>query len=152
MNTTDAPNEYKFSNQIGHLLRRAYQRHVAIFKETVPDSQLTAAQFIVLCTVRDQPRCEVAKIVQSTAIDEASVRGIVERLKWRELLTAAHEPGDARRMQVELTPSGRSLVEQTVPIAEQISEITFGELDAQERATLTALLRKISGFDGDAEN
>jgi DNA-binding MarR family transcriptional regulator len=146
MKNTDAPSEYRFSDQIGHLLRRAYQRHVAIFKETVPDSQLTAAQFVVLCTVRDQPSCEVAQIVQATAIDEASVRGIVERLKWRELLTTAHEPGDARRMKVELSAAGRSLVEQTVPVAEQISEITFGELDAAERATLTALLRKISGI------
>ena len=42
-----SPSEYRFSDQIGHLLRRAYQRHVAIFKQTVPDSQLTAAQFVV---------------------------------------------------------------------------------------------------------
>ena len=85
------------------------------------------------------------EIVDATAIDEASVRGIVERLKWRQLVTAAHEPGDARRMEVALTPAGTSLVEQTVPIAEQITELTFGDLDPVERATLVALLRKISG-------
>ena len=32
---TPAPDEYRFSDQIGHLLRRAYQRHVAIFQQTV---------------------------------------------------------------------------------------------------------------------
>ncbi len=140
-------NEYHFTDQIGHLLRRAYQRHVAIFKETVPDSQLTAAQFVVLCSVRDRATCGVPEIVQATAIDEPSVRGIVERLKWRELLSADHEPGDARLMQISLTSAGRALVEQTVPIAEQISELTFGGLEQSERATLTRLLRKISGID-----
>lgn len=146
MNAIPSDN-YKFSEQIGHLLRRAYQRHVAIFRETVPDSQLTAAQFVVLCAVRDCGSCQVHDIVRATAIDEPTVRGIVERLKWRELLSATHEPGDARHMVITLTPAGKSVVDQTVPIAEQISELTFGDLSEAERATLTALLRRISGID-----
>ncbi len=141
-----ASTEYRFTDQIGHLLRRAYQRHVAIFQETVPDSQLTAAQFVVLCTLRDHGSCQIPRIVEATAIDEASVRGIVERLRWRGLLTATHEPGDARHTEVALTPTGRSLVEQTVPIAEQISELTFGDLTPDERATVVVLLRKLAGM------
>jgi MarR family transcriptional regulator, lower aerobic nicotinate degradation pathway regulator len=146
MNAVPSSADYQFTDQIGHLLRRAYQRHVAIFRDTVPDDQLTAAQFVVLCSVRDGG-CEVPRIVHATAIDEASVRGIVERLKWRELLTTTNAPGDARRMQVSLTPAGRSVVERTVPIAEQISELTFGDMAEDERATLIRLLRRISGID-----
>ena len=89
---TSVQTGYPFTDQIGHLLRRAYQRHVAIFKETVPDSQLTAAQFVVLCRLRNR-------------------------------------------------------AERTVPIAEQISELTFGDLKDDARKTLTVLLRKISGID-----
>lgn len=139
--------EYDFSEQIGHLLRRAYQRHVAIFQQTVPDSQLTAAQFVVLCTARDRESCDVHHIARATAIDEPSVRGIVERLKWRELLDTENEPGDARQMRVSLTGAGKAMVEQTVPFARQISELAFGELDAGERAALIGLLRKISGIE-----
>lgn len=145
--TSQPHGEYQFSEQIGHLLRRAYQRHVAIFQQTVPDPQLTAAQFVVLCAVRDCGGCDVHQIVRATAIDEASVRGIVERLKWRDLLTATHEPGDARRMDIALTPAGTALVGQTVPFAQEISEITFGDLDARERADIVRLLRRLSGID-----
>jgi DNA-binding MarR family transcriptional regulator len=141
-----APDEYRFSDQIGHLLRRAYQRHVAIFQQTVPDSQLTASQFVVLCTIRDRPGCDVAHIVQATAIDEDSVRGIVERLKWRKLLTAEHAPGDARATAVTLTAEGAATVERTVPYAREISELTFGELGPEERVAVVALLRKLSGI------
>lgn len=145
--STSSSSDYKFSEQIGHLLRRAYQRHTAIFQEVVSDSQLTAAQFVVLCCVRDNGPCQVGEIVRATAIDEASVRGIVERLKWRELLAVAHQPGDTRHMLVSLTPAGRDMIEQTVPFARQISERTFGELDAAEREAIISLLRKISGID-----
>lgn len=143
---SSTPSDYRFSDQIGHLLRRAYQRHVAIFQQTVPDAQLTAAQFVVLCTLRDRGTCQIPSIVEATAIDEPSVRGIVERLRWRGLLTATHEPGDARQTQVALTPEGRAMVESTVPFAERISEQTFGDLNAEERKTVVALLRRLSGL------
>ncbi len=140
-------NAYQFSEQIGHLLRRAYQRHMAIFQETVPDSTLTPSQFVVLCTVRDHQSCEVGAIAAATALDEPSVRGIVERLKWRGLLNAEHEPGDARHMKMSLTDAGRQLAEKTVPFAEQISELTFGDLKPEERVELIKLVRRISGMD-----
>ena len=139
--------QYRFTEQIGHLLRRAYQRHVAIFRQTVPDSQLTAAQFVVLCAVGEREACQVNDIVRETGIDEPSIRGIVERLKWRELVAVAHEPGDTRKMRVTLTPAGTAMVEQTVPFAQQISESTFGDLTAAERVAIIELLRKISGID-----
>ena len=148
---TAPTNDYRFSDQVGHLLRRAYQRHVAIFQAAVPDSRLTAAQFVVLCAVRDRGGCDVRAVVEATAMDEASVRGIVERLKIRELLTATHEPGDARHVDLALTPAGTALVEQTVPFARQISETTFGDLDAGERAELVRLLSRISGGSSDSE-
>lgn len=140
-------NDYRFTEQIGHLLRRAYQRHMAIFKETVPDSQLTASQFVVLCSIRDLGGSEIPAIVAATAIDEPTIRGIVERLKWRNLVAVEHEPGDSRHMRVSLTPAGTEVIEQTVPFARQISELTFGELDRNERSALLALLRRISGIE-----
>ena len=138
---------YDFTKQIGFLLRRAYQRHTAIFQQTVPESRLTAAQFVVLLTARDHGPCEIPAIVQRTAIDDASLRGVVERLKWRKLLHTEHEPGDARKMVISLTPAGRDMLDQTVPFAQEITEQTYGELNAQERATLVALLHKMSGTD-----
>lgn len=139
--------KYDFTKQIGFLLRRAYQRHTAIFQQTVPESRLTAAQFVVLLTVRDRGPCEIPPIVEQTAIDEASLRGIVERLKWRKLLTAEHVPGDARKMVVSLTPEGAEMLVQTVPFAHEITELTYGDLNPQERATLVALLHKMDGTD-----
>ena len=73
-------NEYVFSDQVGHLLRRAYQRHVAIFQQTISDTQLTAAQFVVLCAIRQFVSCSLSEIVKTTAIDQATMRGIIDQL------------------------------------------------------------------------
>ena len=84
--------------------------------------------------------------MRATAIDEASVRGIVERLKWRKLVTVDHAPGDTRATAVTLTAEGAATVERTVPYAREISELTFGDLGPEERVAVVALLRKLSGI------
>ena len=79
------------ADQIGHLLRRVYQRHTALFQQYIPDSQLTAAQFVVLCSVRDNKGSSLADIVKATVIDQATIRGVVDRLKQRELVQVEHD-------------------------------------------------------------
>ena len=64
---------YDFHDQVGHLLRRAYQRHVSIFQEAIPDSDLTAAQFVTLCAVKERQGCSLNDIVKATAIDPRSL-------------------------------------------------------------------------------
>lgn len=139
----DPRDDYQFSEQVGHLLRRAYQRHVAIFQQTIPDSQLTAAQFVVLCAVRDRGACSLIEIVKHTAIDQATVRGVIERLKSRQLITVSHDPEDRRKVLVDLTDDGTALVKEMVPFASQITERTFGDLNAAERVAVVYLLRKM---------
>ncbi|MCT9069911.1 MarR family winged helix-turn-helix transcriptional regulator [Cupriavidus gilardii] len=145
-NKTPVPS-YDFTVQVGHLLRRAYQRHVAIFQQTIPDSQLTAAQFVVLCAVKERQSCSLSEIVRATAIDQATVRGIIERLKARELIAVSHDPSDRRKVVVTVTPAGLALIDQTIPFAHQITEQTFGDLNPAERVAITYLLKKMSEFD-----
>lgn len=149
MSPSLTPSDYHVTDQVGHLLRRAYQRHAAIFQSVVPASKLSAAQFVVLCVVRDHDGADIQDIVLSTAMDEPAVRGIVERLKWSGLVTIAHEPGDMRHATVSLTDLGRTMLNDTLLHAQHISELTFADLNPAERQQLTDLLRRISAAHGD---
>ena len=139
--------DFDFSETVGHLLRRAYQRHVAIFQQTIKEYQLSAAQFVVLCTVRGQGSCSLSVIVKATAIDQATVRGIIERLKLRSLITVTHNPDDRRKVSVSLTDEGLTIIRQTVPLVQQISELTFNGLNPAERVAMIYLLRKMTLSD-----
>lgn len=141
--TVDDGPEYHFSHQVGHLLRKVYQRHAAIFQQNVGDSQLTAVQFITLCAINDMGPSSQAELVQITAVDQATIRGIVERLKVRELVTMSPDTYDKRKVIVSLTEAGRALVAMTVPNALKISEMTFGNLNPAERVALLFLLNKM---------
>ncbi len=137
------PEDYVFSGQIGHLLRRAYQRHTAHFQHYIPDSELTTAQFVVLCALRDSDGVSLADVVKATVIDQATLRGVIERLRQRALIAVAPGQADRRKVVIHLTPAGRDLVREMAPFAQQISASTYGTLNAAERVAMDFLLRKM---------
>ncbi|WP_250516109.1 MarR family winged helix-turn-helix transcriptional regulator [Caballeronia sp. INDeC2] len=137
------PTPYEVSEQIGHLLRKAYQRHLAIFSQTIGDPQLTAVQFAVLSASMRMGPSSMSDLGKATAIDAATVRGIIERLKGRDLIELKTNPTDRRKTTVELTDAGRQLVEQTTPAAQRVSELTMSDLNEVERVAALMLLRKL---------
>ncbi|MNG12042.1 HTH-type transcriptional repressor NicR [compost metagenome] len=83
-------------------------------------------------------------MVKATAVDQATIRGIVDRLKARDLVELSPDPDDRRKVIVGLTDSGRAILEAMIPCARQISELTMGSLNAAERVAILFLLRKMN--------
>ncbi|WP_142502463.1 MarR family winged helix-turn-helix transcriptional regulator [Klebsiella sp. 2680] len=142
-NTPHAEDNYDYTQQVGHLLRRVYQRHVAIFQQQIGGSQITAVQFITLCALRDHGPSAQNDLVRYTAVDQATIRGVVERLKTRGLVTLGPDPRDKRKVIVMLTSAGHTLIQNTTGNAVHITEMTYGQLNPAERVALVYLLRKM---------
>lgn len=134
---------YDVTEQIGHLLRKAGQRHTAIFQHYVGDNQLTAIQFVTLCALRDHGPSSQTELVEATAVDQATIRGIIQRLKSRNLIELAPDKDDRRKVIVELTQEGLNLLDRVIPRAHTISELTMGNLNPAERVAIVYLLRKM---------
>lgn len=141
---TPSEQGYDFSEQVGHLLRKTYQRHTAIFQRHSCDRQLTAIQFVTLCTVMERGPSSLTEIVNATAIDPATIRGVIKRLKARDWITLATDPADQRKVMVGITPQGEELVERMVPLAKHISDMTMANLNPAERIALLHLLAKMN--------
>lgn len=139
--------EYDFSKQVGHLLRKVYQRHLAIFQQHSCDRQLTAVQFAVLCALRDNGPNSQSELGRITAIDHATIRGIFERLKARGLIELSATEQDRRKVIASLTQDGRATLDAMVPHALQITELTMGDLNPAERVAMLFLLQKIIATD-----
>lgn len=135
---------YKLEDQVGHLMRRANQRHAAIFFEGLNDQQLTPMQFAVLVKIGDEEEVSQNRLGRLAAMDPATVQGVVRRLKERAFIDARPDPDDGRRSLWRLSETGEALVAATVPIAEQITEKTLEPLSKSERSTFLALLRKLA--------
>ncbi len=137
-----APANYVLQEQVGYILRRAHQRHVAIFAAHIGD--LTPPQFAALAKLRDVGETSQNQLGTLIAMDAATVKGVIDRLKLRGFVDLGKHDGDKRRLMVSLTDEGRQAVEALIPLARKITAETLSPLSAKEAETLTRLLSKIA--------
>ncbi|MBX3567334.1 MAG: MarR family transcriptional regulator [Rhizobiaceae bacterium] len=133
---------YALEEQVGFLLRRAHQRHVSIFAAHV--SELTPPQFAALVKLRDAGETSQNQLGTLVAMDAATIKGVIDRLKLRGLVELGPSGTDRRRLMVSLTDEGRRTVEALIPAVQQGSEETLAPLSPRDAATLVRLLAKIA--------
>jgi DNA-binding MarR family transcriptional regulator len=133
---------YRLQEQIGFVLRKAHQRHVAIFAGRIAD--LTPPQFATLAKLADVGETSQNQLGSLVAMDAATVKGVIDRLKARGLVELTRHDVDKRRLLVSLTAEGRETVERLIPLAQQITAETLGPLSSKEAATLLKLLARIA--------
>ena len=134
--------QYTLGEQIGFYLRQANQRHVSIFASLISE-KLTTTQWAALVKLRDLQPCSQGNLGRETAMDMATIKGVVDRLVKRGLVHTAPDPADARRLVLTLTTEGEATVDRNLSIALEISQATLGTLTPAERMMLMELLQKI---------
>jgi MarR family transcriptional regulator, lower aerobic nicotinate degradation pathway regulator len=137
------PEDYCVSNQVGFLLRKAQQRHVSIFTGHMGED-LTPMQFAVLAKLRETGPCSQNSLGRRTAMDVATIRGVVARLEERGAVARLASREDRRKLLIDLTPAGRTVLDRAIPRAIEISAMTLAPLTGAEQATFMRLLAKLS--------
>lgn len=138
----DGMSEYRVDQQIGFFLRQANQRHVALFTARMGD-RLTTTQWAALSKLREIQPTSQNQLGRETAMDVATIKGVVDRLVARDLVQTAPDPQDGRRLVLSLTREGESAIERNVGTALSVSDETLAPLTSGERMMLIELLRKI---------
>ena len=133
---------YALERQVGFLLRKAHQRHTSIFTNGVR-GQIRPSQFAVIAKLAEMGPVSQNELGRLTAMDSATIKGVVDRLIKRGFLKDV-APGDSRYRFTDLTTEGRQFYETTIPVARRITAETLEPLTPDERRTLLRLLKKLS--------
>jgi DNA-binding MarR family transcriptional regulator len=133
---------YVLDDQIGFILRQVWQRHANIFARDI-GTNLTPTQWAALSKLAEAGPCSQNQLGRLTAMDVATIKGVIDRLTARGLTETSSDPNDGRRLLVSLTRAGQQLADNTAANALAITKETLSPLDAKERETLLALLNKL---------
>jgi len=133
---------YVLDEQVGFLMRRANQRHLALFARHIPG--LTPTQFAALAKLCELGEASQNALGRATAMDAATIKGVVDRLRARGYLASRPDPEDSRR--IHLRPSAKGLAEfaRLAPEAQMITTETLAPLSVAEQRSLLKLLEKLS--------
>ena len=134
---------YLLDEQVGFILRKASQRHAAIFSSRIRED-ITPTRWAALAKLYEQGPMSQNLLGRKTAMDIATIKGVVDRLNKRGLIETQPDPKDGRRITISLTGTGRAVVEENLPRAFEITEETLNPLDTAEREQFIALLTKLT--------
>ena len=135
---------YELEKQAGHLLRRAHQRHTAIFQEFMSDKQLTPLQFAALVRLRDLGGVSQNQLGRMTAMDAATMQGVIKRLAARGLISRRPDPNDRRRLILSLSRDGDAMLEAAIDSGRNITRHTLAPLSAAEQKIFLELLARLA--------
>jgi MarR family transcriptional regulator, lower aerobic nicotinate degradation pathway regulator len=133
---------YVLEEQVGFLMRVATQRHTAIFMSYMVEG-LTPPQFSALAKLLEIGPCSQNHLGRLIYLDAATIKGVIDRLKARRLVTTQNDPQDKRRRAVALTEAGRRVAEEAVSLAANITAKTLAPLTQEEQRTIVRLLKKL---------
>lgn len=137
------PAAYVLEDQVGHVLRRVHQRATAIFLSKIGEVQVTPTQWAALVKLRDTGGASQNHLGRLTAMDPATIQGVIRRLVDRDLIERAGDPRDRRRQVLRLTPAGAALVDRLLANALEVSRATLEPLEPQERAEFLRLAKAL---------
>ena len=133
---------YILDEQIGFILRKVSQRHAAIFAERI-GNDLTPTQWAALAKLSEKGPCSQNLLGRRTAMDVATIKGVIDRLVKRGYAETRADPKDGRLLMVALTAAGETAVEQARVNAHAITKATLSPLTDAEGATLLSFLKRL---------
>ena len=133
---------YSLDLQVGFLLRKALQQNSEIFSNLMPED-LTPTRFAAMAKLKELGGLSQNELGRQTAMDVATIKGVVGRLVKLGLVSSEKDPSHGRKHIVKLTPKGEKLYSQAIKSASKVSSNQLNPLNDAESRTLLALLKRI---------
>lgn len=139
--TVPEPTAYRLEDQIGFKLRLAYQKHAEIFGSMLSD--VTPTQFAALMKLHEFGSLSQNHLGRLIAMDAATTKGVIDRLRLKGLVQTAPSTTDRRRLDVSLTEEGADFARTAQPVGLKISAATMHNLSKADGERLLALLDRL---------
>lgn len=141
----DTPLSYDFqTDSLGYALKRAQVRTYSIYFSMVSELDISPAKLTALSLIAMEPGMSQARLAQRLAISTASALRMVDALESASLVSRESIEGDRRSYSLEITESGRAMLETLRRIIDEYEKKIAAELTAKERQTLIALLARVA--------
>jgi DNA-binding MarR family transcriptional regulator len=129
---------------VGFVLRRAHQRASGIFNDVMEQFSITPTQFAALAKLDDLGSVSQNELGRLTAMDPATIWGVISRLIKRGFVSQSVDAKDARLVILELTETGRTAARAMKVVAAEVSRQTLEPLAKKEQALFLHLLQRMA--------
>jgi MarR family transcriptional regulator, temperature-dependent positive regulator of motility len=123
----------------GSLVRRAQQRHVAVWLSEV-SAEITSVQYAALEILQRTPGVNQRQLGDELDVDRSTIADLVARMVRNGLIERSDDPVDKRSYVLFLTADGKQQLATLRPRVEEVERVLTARLTARESTELRRLL------------
>jgi DNA-binding MarR family transcriptional regulator len=127
---------YKLANSFPYLLNRVGARMGELFSQQLKPHDITVSMYRVLASLHERGDQRLSELSDVTHLELSTLSRLIGVIEDRQLVTRHRLEGNARVVAINLTPQGRKLVEQLIPLALEFENMAIHSFGLKEVASL----------------
>ena len=135
---------YKAQSSVGYLLKRANSLISGVMDPVLEAHGFTMVQYQILAWLRDGIAVNPKDICSLLRHNSGALTRVIDQLAERGLLERARRDRDRRKVELELTPAGRAVVETLIPLVVEKLNYALAEFSSAEVQEFKRLLLKLN--------
>lgn len=140
------PAEIDIFKQLLIALRQILRATDRQSKQIARETGLTTAQFIALQVIDAAVSLTAGDLARALNLGHATVTAILSRLEALDLISRSRPDSDRRRVIVQLTVSGRGLLDDAPRVMQNLLEQRFAALESWEQLHMLGALQRLAGL------
>jgi DNA-binding MarR family transcriptional regulator len=133
---------YKAQLSIGYLVKRSHSLMLDIMEPVIEQRGFSFVQYVVMSALRDGIAMNPKMICTQFRHDSGALTRIIDQLAERGLLERVRRDRDRRKVELQLTPSGRETIESIIPlVVDKLNEVLTGFSKAEVQELLRLLVK-----------
>ena len=134
---------YRLSNSFPYLLNRVGVRMGELFSRRIAPFGVTLPMYRVMAALWENGDQRLSDLAAVTTAEISTLSRLIGEMKRKGLVTRSRLEDNGRTVAINLTPKGKSLVEELMPIAVHFEDVAVSSFSASEISRLKVVFREI---------
>src|SRR3981189_339707 len=135
---------YRAQNSVGYLIKRAHSLILDSLEPVLAAHGFSYVQYVILSWIREGIAVNPKDICAQFRHDSGALTRVIDQLAERGLLERARRDRDRRKVELELTPAGREVVERLIPLVVEKLNLALADFSSAEVQEFQRLLFKLN--------
>jgi DNA-binding MarR family transcriptional regulator len=135
---------YRAQTSVGYLVKRAHSLILDCLEPVFEAHGFTFVQYQVLAWLRDGIAVNPKDICTQFRHNSGALTRVIDQLEERGLLERSRRDRDRRKVELDLTPAGREVIESLVPLVVEKLNLALADFSSEEVQELLRLLMKLN--------
>jgi DNA-binding MarR family transcriptional regulator len=136
---------YRTQFSVGYLVKRAHSLMLDVMEPLFEEHGFSFVQYVIMSWLRDGIAVNPKDICAQYRHDSGALTRVIDQLAERGLLERVRRDRDRRKVELQLTPAGRTAIEGLIPLVVDKLNVALGDFTPDEVQELLRLLIKLNG-------